>query len=481
MESTESPSDGNSEKQHMFVEQLLSCSEESEQFESFVVPSSWDEIACGWSTTRPNVRYISLTEKKKKLKEKAPRVSPNFVDPESQYAKVKRLAGLITSSNAHCQQNGWPEKPNARFSLKKFRNLDVLSYETPCWRYIVNPRTFDYVDRASLQLIRSICGGQKNSTQTFVLENGGILNFQEVNGTLIFNDPAFAFDRHLLEMFEQKEEFRIRTSDFRNFLIEAAPIISQYRTEDNKIKVVHSLCGSSELSGCSAVCDMCRHRTQQITQVASSCKGECPRFISVSDSALELLKPLRKITPIQRKTAEESLIASKVLVAQAKNSKELKCDSLSVQKGLKRPKDKVRKARSEGSKLDWLPITKSGSTYSFVQQSTRAHGKFPDRPPVGYTKTFTLPHKSRRGKKLTLSEAASLVPKGNLGEALKTLSKELDKKVEKGVSLSDPLLPSVSGTKLEVPSWVCDAGVVRSIRIRQGTCPPNAIKGLSWR
>ena len=452
MEWCDSPSVANTEKEQSAIEHLLSCSEDAalEEFDRVVISSSWDGIASGWNKTRPNVKYISWPDRKKRAKEKSSRVSPNFVDPESQYVKVKRLAGLITSSNSHNQQDAkttWPEKTGSKFNLNKLKNVDVLSYEMPCWRYIIDPRTFGYVERPSLQLIRGI-SSQKNPPQTFVLDNGGMVTFQEVNGSLVFNDPSLAFDRHLLETFEHREEFRLRACDFSNFVVNLSPVISQYRTEDNKIKVVHSVCARSDLNNGANVCDMCRHRTQEVA------KSELvTRFISMSDSALDLLKPLQKITPTQRRTAEESMIASKALVAQARNSKELKSDSSSNHKGVKKSKDgKLKKKRTDRSRLDWLPITRNSAGYSFIHEGTQAHGKFPDRPPVGFTKTFTLPHKNRKGKKLTLSEAANLVPKGALGDALNSLSKELDKKVEKGVSLSDPLLPSVSGTKLEVPS-----------------------------
>ena len=83
---------------------------------------------------------------------------------------------------------------------------------------------------------------------------------------------------------------------------------------------------------------------------------------------------------------------------------------------------------------------------------TASHGNFPERPSAGFSKAFSLPRHKKKGRKLTLSEAANLVPsKGKLNDALEKLTQELDRKVEKArVTISETLLPSVSGTKLEV-------------------------------
>ena len=105
-------------------------------------------------------------------------------------------------------------------------------------------------------------------------------------------------------------------------------------------------------------------------------------------------------------------------------------------------------------KLDWLPITRNTIGYPYPSTTlNQTHSKFPERPSAGSSKVFSLPRHNKKGKKLTLSEAANLVPnRTKLDDALERLSQELDRKVEKGVSFSEPLLPSVSGTKLEVPA-----------------------------
>ncbi|KAJ7337103.1 hypothetical protein OS493_009955 [Desmophyllum pertusum] len=111
-------------------------------------------------------------------------------------------------------------------------------------------------------------------------------------------------------------------------------------------------------------------------------------------------------------------------------------------------------------KLDWLPITRNTIGYPYPSNSlNQSHSKFPERPSAGFSKAFSLPRHNKKGKKLTLSEAANLVPsRGKLDDALEKLTQELDRKMDKGVSFSESLLPSVSGTKLEVPAFanICD-------------------------
>lgn len=110
--------------------------------------------------------------------------------------------------------------------------------------------------------------------------------------------------------------------------------------------------------------------------------------------------------------------------------------------------------------MDWLPITRNTIGYPYPSAAvSQPLGKFPERPSASFAKTFSVPQRNKKGKKLTLTEAANLVPnRGKLDDALKKLSQELDRKVEKGLSFPEPLLPSVSGTKLEVPALanMCD-------------------------
>ena len=200
------------------IEKLLEFSErqsqeiEEEDYDRVVFTSSLDEVACGWKDAAPNVRYISSADRKKKTKEKYWRVSP---DSESNYSKVKRLAGMITNSNSssgseinYVKAGGmWPGNRQLKANMRNFQNADVLSYDTPCWRYIIDPRTLKYVDRTPLQVLRNMFTSHKYPNQTLVLENGGIITFQETSsGGIAISDPALSFDRRLLESFQAGED-----------------------------------------------------------------------------------------------------------------------------------------------------------------------------------------------------------------------------------------------------------------------------------
>ena len=475
MDSADDPIVASDSNDRELIDKLLESSEsqeiEEEDFDRVVFTSSWDEVACGWKHTAPNVRYISSAGPKKKTsKDKYWRVSP---DSESHYAKVKRLAGMITNSNSNANNSvnemnntkaggNWPGNRTLKTNMRNFQNADVLSYDTPCWRYIIDPRTMKYVERTPLQVLRNMATSYKYPNQTLVLENGGMITFQETNnGGIAISDPALSFDRRLLENLELKEEYRAdKACRFPYSFESSVPLITQYRSEDNKIKVIHAVptCTIKE-NPVISFCELCKFRTQDIS------KRDC-RLEICSNSSTEL-KPLQKITPTQRQTADESYLATK---ASASHSK-LKSDSSSCLKACKKSKEnkaanQKRKTGPGGEgKLDWLPITRNTIGYPYpstVSPSTtlnQAHSKFPGRPSAGFSKSFSLPRHNKKGKKLTLSEAANLVPsRGKLDDALEKLTQELDRKVEKGVTFSEPLLPSVSGTKLEVPALAnyCD-------------------------
>ena len=464
MDSADEPIVASDGGERELVDQLLESSESNEieeDFDRVVITGGWDEVACGWKHTAPNVRYISSAGPKKKTsKEKFWRVSP---DSESHYAKVKRLAGMITNSNSNANSvteinnvkagGNWPGNRTLRTNMRNFQNADVLSYDNPCWRYIIDPRTLEYVERTPLQVLRNMATTHKYPNQTLVLENGGMITFQETsNGGIAISDPALSFDRRLLENLDLKEEYRVEKTEkagrFPYSFDSSVPLITQYRSEDNKIKVIHALptCTIKE-NPMISFCELCRFSTRDIA------KRECRLEICTTNSSTEL-KPLQKITPTQRQTAEESILASKVLATHSR----LKSDSSTCSKASKKSKENkaANQKRKPGpggeGKLDWLPITRNTIGYPYPSTTlNQTHSKFPERPSAGFSKTFSLPRYNKKGKKLTLSEAANLVPnRGKLDDALEKLTQELDRKVEKGVHFSESVLPSVSGTKLEV-------------------------------
>ena len=462
MDSGDDPIVASDSSERELIDKLLESSErqenEQEDFDRVVFTSSWDEVAYGWKHTAPNVRYVSSAGLKKKTsKEKYWRVSPD--NSESHYAKVKRLAGMITNSNANNSASEinntkaggtWPGNRTLKTNMRNFQNADVLSYDTPCWRYIIDPRTLEYVERTPLQVLRTMAASHKYPNQTLVLENGGMITFQETsNGGIAISDPALSFDRRLLESSDLIDEYRgDKACKFPYSFDTSVPLITQYRSGDNKIKVIHAV---PTIKDCPTIsfCELCRFKTHDICM-----KPGCRLEISTNSSTE--LKPLQKITPTQRQTAEESIIATKVLASQHK----LKSDSSSCIKACRKSKESKaasqRRRTGPGGegKLDWLPITRNTIGYPYPSTTlNQPHSKFPERPSAGFSKAFSLPRHNKKGKKLTLSEAANLVPaRGKLDDALEKLSQELDRKVEKGVSFSEPLLPSVSGTKLEVPA-----------------------------
>lgn len=464
MEPADGPSVETGSKERELIEKLLDSSEsrEEEDFDRVVFSSSWDEVTCGWKRTAPNVRYILSADRKKKAKDKCWRNSP---DSESHYAKVKRLAGMITNSNSNVNSvteinkvktgGTWPGNKTVRTNMRNFQNADVLSYDSPCWRYIIDPRTLEYVERTPLQVLRNMTASHKYPNQTLLLENGGMITFQETsNGSISISDPAQTFDRRLLENLDLKGEFFVDKRRF-PFCFEPSvrvPLITQYRTEDHKIKVIHAVAARKE-NPVVSFCDLCQLRPQDIVKPSSK--------VEISTNSSTELKPLQKITPAQRQTADDSILASKFLGSHSK-----KLDDSTSSKGSKKTKDQrvVSQKRKSGpvgeGKLDWLPITRNTIGYPYPSTVvSQPHGKFAERSSAGFTKAFSLPKCNKKGKKLTLSEAANIVPStGKLDDALKKLSQEMDRKVKKGLSFSEPLLPRVSGTKLEVPALanICD-------------------------
>lgn len=416
------------------IESLLSLSEtreEEDEIDDCVVTSGWEEVSCGWKNTKPNARYVVSPERRKRSKEKL-QFSP---EPDSQLAKVKKLAGMIANSN----NSKTMSKTVRNSGLSKYQNCGVLSYDTPCWRFIVNPGNFNYIERPTFLELR--CSNDKPTTitHTIILESGGMVRCLELNGRLAMYDPAFNFDKHLLDTYIDREEFRLRVCQKPlNFSLDYKPTFIQTRTEENKICVVQTMTMKPTLEPCSSMCEMCRHRTQEVND----------RSPSKSSSSTEL-KPLLKVTPTQRRVAEDSRLAGKILVHQGKG-KDLNLKSPKVSK---KAKDSLHSKHS-GMRLDWLPITRSSIAYPCETAATErvSNDKFPDRITQSQSKAFSFPKgHGPKARKLTLSEAANLVPKtSKLGHAIDKLAKELESKQDKPLSLSEPILPSVSGTKLEV-------------------------------
>lgn len=450
-------------KERELIEKLLESSENESQrneedVDRVVFTGSWDEAACGWKDAAPNVRYITSADRKKKSKEKHWHVSP---DSESHYAKVKRLAGMITNSNSNADFNKldnvkaggiWPGNRTLKTNMRNFQNADVLSYDTPCWRYIIDPRTLRYVERTPLQVLRNMSTSRKYPSQTLVLENGGMITFQETgNGRIVISDPALSFDRRLLESLHFAEDFGLRSdkeSRFLSSLETSLPVLTQYRTDD-KFNVIRTLPSKKTINPTISFCELCGFTTREL------CKPDCLRgHCRLEASTSPELKPLQKITPTQRHTAEDSLLVSKILSSQTK----VKAENQSCSKICRKSKEHKaashkRKTGPGEGKLDWLPITRNTIAYPYPSTCvTTALSTFPERSSAGFSKALSLPRRNKKGKKLTLNEAANLVPtRGKLDDALEKLSQELDRKIDK-MTISESLLPSVSGTKLEVPA-----------------------------
>lgn len=428
------------------IQNLLQCSEKAEEdlndFQRVVATFSWQEVATGWRNSAPNVIYQS-SERKKKSKEKQSKTTSLSVDHENHYLKVRKLAGMI--ANSSLQANGaLPTSKKAKSNMLKFKNLDVLSYDMPCWRYILDPRTCCYVERKPLQLLRCV---NEKKRRTTVLENGGVVSFQEINGEALFVDPALSFDRHLLETLDHREDFRLK-SDIICSSLDVPKVCSSFRTENNRIRVVHTGFAtnmSPRVDGPRNV--NCRQNTQ-------------------TDSKTKELKPLEKVTPIQRRAAEDSILASKMLMARAK---ELKSES-STQINILNKKNKTSKNKcaqlSNSSRVDWVPIT--ASTFHYQTHYSTAYenplGYFPCKPgcKFKYGKTVSLrPLNDSKENKLTLNEVANLMPsENNVSTTVDKLAKELESKkdsnLEIGVGLSPDLLPTVLGKKLLMTSETGD-------------------------
>lgn len=441
------------------IEKLLEYSEsESQEIvedrENVVFTSSWEEAACGWKKTARNVRYISSADRKTKAKEK---YCQGTSDSESHYAKVKRLAGMI--ANSHSSAAGGNEMRNSvkggswagNRAMRSFQNADVLSYDSPCWRYIIDPRTLQYVDRTPLQVLRNLSTSHKYPNQTLILENGGMITFQETyDGGIAINDPALSFDRRLLgglRLDEDKELYGGKvTPKFPSSLERSMSLLTQCQceTNNNKIRVIQALPPKKQMNSIFPS-ELCKLRPHDLTKT-DSYRGDCNLEVRNHTNNYSELKPLQKITATQRQTAEEGILAKTNSEKNYGRSKENKA------------LNQKRKTGPGGEgKLDWLPITRStiGYPYPSTTSVDTSHKKSPERLSTGFPKPFSIQRHIKKGKKLTLSEAANLVPRrANVDHALERLSQELDKKMNKGLPVSETFLPSVSGTKLEVPTLV---------------------------
>jgi len=129
----------NNNKKDDNVVKLLKCSERMEIQEKAIYISDWDEMR-PWQPVVPVCCYKSNRlrnrEKLKEMNKKQKKIVALALTSKQQNTGIY-LKPIISQSNSLL--------PVPRNKLA--RNMNILSYELPSWRFLVNTKTFEYIDR----------------------------------------------------------------------------------------------------------------------------------------------------------------------------------------------------------------------------------------------------------------------------------------------------------------------------------------------
>jgi len=476
---------------------LLFCSEQEADLSRVVRVYDYGEMFSTWTLTVPNPKFLSIPERKKKVKEKP--------SNESIYNVESKIKVLIQGQGDIDTGNGAVNSaPNSSSVFLTYRSPNTLSYDIPTWRIIVDPGSFRYIERVHPRKQKTAA-----KTQAKLLQNGEILNFQMVDSgggykEICFFDAACAFDKHLCKVTDVKLENRL-SIPISGLTSEVPKLqLSHWRSEDSKIKVKlispqpalprsttaatssSCACSSGSLTDCSkstgsdkgkgpcAFCGFCAKESPK--KLGNSAVTPSPSVytdlthghgIRIRTRDSQTMKSLERLKPLlQSISAKCGRIKSSEKDERMTLSKKSSYDDIKLASSEPHLSKVPKRPKSE-SKMDWLKLSNPISPVNGLSMNAFQIPRPVRKDKNGGVKVKTLKFSPpgaaqsseqeaiyKGGKKLTLQETAKLgKERTNNVDVVAKLAKELDKKCKSDLTLNAEFLPTVSGqgVRLELP------------------------------
>jgi len=189
------------------INNLIQCSNRTENLEKEISIKDWDAV-CNWTQTTPMCRYTNKPQSKGKHKKGSSKKTSNnpFLsgnqDKQSAKNRCKQYEIPLfkqTDSEESCKaDNGGL---TTRVQNKLSRSSNVLSYEHPSWRFLLDNKEFRYIerilpkDRVYNFLKRTKSSSSKSSPSKQILDPAGFID--EQIAISYKNSKAFQPDQEL--------------------------------------------------------------------------------------------------------------------------------------------------------------------------------------------------------------------------------------------------------------------------------------------
>lgn len=205
------------------INKLITCSDRENKREKQVWVGSWDEVR-GWKAVSPMGVY-------KKPKKKIPKLKKTM-------ALLNKTGNNMISfshrPNPFPYRYRFPETGKAAHS-----STNVLSYNSPSWRFIVDWKTFSYVGRNGpgdriMNRYRNSAGGSRSDLPSFLIDS-------DYDGKISINtvrfNPSDVIDDRIENAYKESLKFDIQnydTEQLRQMLFTKLPVASVEDLESEK-------------------------------------------------------------------------------------------------------------------------------------------------------------------------------------------------------------------------------------------------------
>ena len=186
----------NMENESCVIKNLIQCSNRTERLQKEISIKDWDAV-CSWTETTPMCCYTNKPQSKAKVKRKKGSSKKTSSNPYSQASQDNPSEKCIgsnrckqyeipllrqTDSEESCKADngGLTTRPQNKLS----RSSNVLSYEHPSWRFLLDNNGFRYIERISPKdrvynfLKRTKSSSTKSSSAKQILDPAGFIDEQ---------------------------------------------------------------------------------------------------------------------------------------------------------------------------------------------------------------------------------------------------------------------------------------------------------------
>ena len=225
------------ENESCVINNLIQCSNRTENLENEISIKDWDAV-CSWTQTTPICRYTNKPqskEKRKKGSSKNKKLNNPFSPPSQDKPSSEKYIGSKTGplenhyANNKCKQYEIQLEQRdsmescktdggltTRVQNKLSKSSNVLSYEHPSWRFLLDNKEFRYIERISPKdrvynfLKRTKSSSTKSSSIKQILDPAGFID--EQIAISYKNSKAFQPDQELRSLMSRINN--ICTHDF---------------------------------------------------------------------------------------------------------------------------------------------------------------------------------------------------------------------------------------------------------------------------